>query len=164
MLLPSSHLGDMTLTRGRNLPRFDYFSQSDPLCIVKYAKISSNPSAAAESALFATEIFRSEVVANDSNPEFAANFRFQPQAETFKDHKNDSGPAPSTLSFEFYDSHMRDAYRDSKSLQPKPVDLLCKVDLKLDEIFQPFVDMIAENVFKEQLENCLLYTSPSPRD
>ncbi len=117
---------------------------------MKYGKIVNRTSIAADSA---TEIFRTEVVANDSDPEFSASFRFQPQAEAFKDHKSDTGPAPATLSFEFYDSRMRDAYRDSKSLQPKPADLLGKVDVRLDEIFQPFVDLIADHVFAMELES-----------
>jgi len=139
------------LTPRRNLPKFDYLSMSDPVCVVKYAKNSSNASASIESRATTIEIWRSEVVPNDSHPEFATSFRFDPQLAAYKENRESAGPAPSTLCFEFYDAKMRDAYRDSKTLRLKEKDLLGKVEIKLDEIFEQFVDIVAEKVFKDQL-------------
>lgn len=120
------------------------------MCVVKYARITSGSAASPDNASSAVEIFRSEVVANDSNPEFTSNFRFQPQ--NYKEQKTDVGPMPATLIFEIYDSRMRDAYRDSKNLVPKPSDLLGRAEFRLDEIFERFVDMVADNAFKAQME------------
>ena len=105
------------LTVCRNLPKFDYFSQSDPICIVKYAKDSSKDSSSSAAVERSTpaEIFRSEVVANNSHPEFTTNFRFDPQHEKHKDFRfdpqherhndnEDSWPAPATMCFEVYDA------------------------------------------------------------
>lgn len=119
---------------------------------MKYARITSGSTVLSANASSAVEIFRSEVVANDSNPEFSSNFRFQPQKDDYKEQKNDAGPMPATLIFEIYDSRMRDAYRDSKNLVPKPSDLLGRAEFRLDEIFQKFIDMVADDVFKEQME------------
>jgi hypothetical protein len=122
------------------------------MCIVRYSKITRGSSTPAPNAALATEIFRSEVVANDSNPDFSSWFRFQPQDEKFKENKNDAEPVPATLMFEFYDTRMRDAYRDSKNLVPKPNDLLGRAEFSLDEIFERFVDLVADNAFKEQMD------------
>ena len=132
------------LTIRRNLPQYDYLSQSDPLCIVRYSRITGGSSTLAQNAASATEIFRSEVVANDSNPEFSTWFRFQPQDEKFKENKSDAGPIPAKLMFELYDTRMRDAFRDSKNLAFKPNDLLGRAEFSLDEVFQRFVDLVAD--------------------
>ena len=105
----------------KHLPRLDVFSASDPVCFVR--EVGSN-----------TIVHRTEVIPDDSNPDFEKQLRLKPQFDS--PQKNQANQAymydpQHVLSFSLYDSCRKDALASSKVLSDLGLEPLGSVNVSI---------------------------------
>jgi hypothetical protein len=110
----------------RHLPRLDVFSPSDPVCFVR--NVGGN-----------VIVHRTEVIPDDSDPDFQKQLRLKPESSTAQSH----GIAQAyqynpqdVLAFSFYDSCRKDSLASSKELTDADLEPLGSANVSVADMLR----------------------------
>jgi hypothetical protein len=110
----------------KHLPRLDVFSPSDPVCFVR--EVGGN-----------VIVHRTEVIPDDSDPDFQKQLRLKPETGTAQPH----GTAQAyqynpqhVLTFSFYDSCRKDSLASSKELTDSDLEPLGSANVSVADMLR----------------------------
>jgi hypothetical protein len=111
----------------KHLPRLDVFSASDPVCFVR--EVASN-----------VIVHRTEVIPDDSDPDFQKQLRLKPQTDSLETSRPKSQAymydPQHVLSFAVYDSCRKDALASSNALSDSDLEPLGTVNVSITELLR----------------------------
>jgi hypothetical protein len=111
----------------KHLPRLDVFSASDPVCFVR--EVASN-----------VIVHRTEVIPDDSDPDFQKQLRLKPQTDSLETSRAKSQAymydPQHVLSFAVYDSCRKDALASSNALSDSDLEPLGTVNVSITELLR----------------------------
>jgi hypothetical protein len=110
----------------KHLPRLDVFSASDPVCFVR--EVASN-----------VVVHRTEVIPDDSDPDFQKQLRLKPQTDSLETNCASQAymyDPQHVLSFAVYDSCRKDALASSGALSDSDLDPLGAVNVSVMELLR----------------------------
>ena len=102
----------------KHLPRLDVFSASDPVCFVR--ELGSN-----------VIVHRTEVVCDDSDPDFQQQLRLKPHADISRSNLAYMYEPQDVLSFRVYDSCRKDSLASSKVLSDTDLEMLGSANVSI---------------------------------